>query len=605
VPCRGHTVLNRTDYLFQPIVEAVSPAAIEMTNEMGAKFDEIMPAIGEQVAALLTQGIEAYNEGELGSFLAGLLVKAWTDYVQPEIDKWSALFFTWLDQTIADLPNRLTELTDLISAKLVEYGPTIQEEVIKWKDLFFEWIGQTVSELGTRMGEIVAGIETWANSPDTQAKLQEMGNTLGEMLLSGLADLAGDEASMVETLTAIADGLLGAIGSILTSLVTVGAEILAGIIEGILESAGVDVEPALVSELDDIFSGMADNIKTIAKVIGTNIVEGIKTGITDAKDKVTTAITDIATGALDTIKDVLGIGSPAKAFIDIGLNIMEGLAGGITENIGKVLGALGSVGKSLLGGLFGGDDEGSSLDLGDLLMNLVTGIPEAIENLKIGFTELWTILNEQVVGLVIEQALVPLVALLVQLYTVHIPTLQTVWTAANEAITSSTFPVHDAIRLIITLLGQASQAVKQLALDFKAAMDDIADSMEDAADGIGELVDRIDEAAEAFRKMAEAAKEAASASDAAGSTAPGGAGFQHGTGLSGFRVPGPGGRPFPLTVHGGEVVEVMPAGAARQARRSGDGGGNTWNVTINATDTVGGVEHSLMTLMALVGGSSG
>jgi len=597
-------VLGARD-LLRPIVEAVTPFASDFIDEFDSQMTTLMPAIGEQIAGYLVTGLQLGQTGQLGPAIAQILSDGWTNYVLPVLQTWTETFFQWVVTTVQELPTQLSTLVSGITEYFSGSGAELQTSVHTWVQAFWSWVQEAGAQLGQVLGALLGQIFNWASSGETQTQLNEMGFVLGQRLVDGLAQLVEDQAALIDIMSKLVAGLGIAVGAIGGALIMVGGQIVAGIISGILEKLGVDLKPALVSDLGNIFSGMAENIKIIAKVIGTNIVEGIKTGITDAKDKVTTAITDIATGALDTIKDVLGIGSPAKAFIDIGLNIMEGLAGGITENIGKVLGALGSVGKSLLGGLFGGDDEGSSLDLGDLLMNLVTGIPEAIENLKIGFTELWTILNEQVVGLVIEQALVPLVALLVQLYTVHIPTLQTVWTAANEAITSSTFPVHDAIRLIITLLGQASQAVKQLALDFKAAMDDIADSMEDAADGIGELVDRIDEATEAFRKMAEAAKEAAGASEAAGSTAPGGAGFQHGTGLSGFRVPGPGGRPFPLTVHGGEMVEVMPAGAARQARRSGDGGGNTWNVTINATESVGGVQHSLMTLMALVGSSSG
>jgi hypothetical protein len=45
--------------------------------------------------------------------------------------------------------------------------------------------------------------------------------------------------------------------------------------------------------------------------------------------------------------------------------------------------------------------------------------------------------------------------------------------------------------------------------------------------------------------------------------------FQHGTG-GWMKVPGPTGSPTPITVHGGEMMNVVPAG------QSGGGGGVNW-----------------------------
>jgi hypothetical protein len=186
--------------------------------------------------------------------------------------------------------------------------------------------------------------------------------------------------------------------------------------------------------------------------------------------------------------------------------------------------------------------------------------------------------------------------LLLDLYTVQYPTLQATWVNASQIIVTATIPVHDALRLLIALLSRASAAVAIMGEKFKEAMDKVVSEVEEAIDSIKELIDVVLEAAEAFRKMAEAAREAAAASDSAGSTAPGGE-LQKGTGLTPFRVPGSGGKPFPLTVHAGELVTVQPAGTARQRNRQG--GDNIWNITINSGEQTGSVTQSLLTLMAL------
>jgi hypothetical protein len=74
--------------------------------------------------------------------------------------------------------------------------------------------------------------------------------------------------------------------------------------------------------------------------IGTNIVNGIKNGITGAWSALTSKVSSLASGLLDTAKGVLGIRSPSREFARIGREIPNGMAVGVNSNRAKALNAV-------------------------------------------------------------------------------------------------------------------------------------------------------------------------------------------------------------------------------------------------------------------------
>jgi hypothetical protein len=74
--------------------------------------------------------------------------------------------------------------------------------------------------------------------------------------------------------------------------------------------------------------------------IGSNLVDGFVSAILGGVGAVTDAVTNLATGARDTLKRVLGIHSPSLVFAQLGMQTAEGFARGVDEGAG---GARGSV----------------------------------------------------------------------------------------------------------------------------------------------------------------------------------------------------------------------------------------------------------------------
>jgi hypothetical protein len=79
--------------------------------------------------------------------------------------------------------------------------------------------------------------------------------------------------------------------------------------------------------------------------LGKNLGQGLLNGIISFKDTVVNAVKNIAQGAIDGFKNLLGIKSPSKVFLQFGGFIGEGLENGITRSIPKVSASVGSLGR--------------------------------------------------------------------------------------------------------------------------------------------------------------------------------------------------------------------------------------------------------------------
>lgn len=99
--------------------------------------------------------------------------------------------------------------------------------------------------------------------------------------------------------------------------------------------------------VQDTFSKIDTFLGTIGdkfSEIGTQIVEGIATGIKNGAESIKTAALEAANGAYEAMKSALGIASPSKLMADsIGLPISQGVAAGIIKGSGFVNSAAGLV----------------------------------------------------------------------------------------------------------------------------------------------------------------------------------------------------------------------------------------------------------------------
>lgn len=111
--------------------------------------------------------------------------------------------------------------------------------------------------------------------------------------------------------------------------------------------------------------------------IGTAMTQGIVAGIQSGASSVWNEITGVANGAVNAVKDVLGIHSPSRVFADeVGWQIPAGIAMGARQGAGALDGAMaGLVPVPGVGGLGGGLGGGASISV--VVQMVATGDPQA------------------------------------------------------------------------------------------------------------------------------------------------------------------------------------------------------------------------------------
>lgn len=288
-----------------------------------------------QVQPVIDQIITAFqNGGWTGviQLVADTLSTAWTTQVMPVINSWVESATSWIITTYTRIPELLTGLFTRIREFLTNEGTlSIRESTQQWVMTFWEWVQGAITSVGTTLAALLAAIGAWAASSEAQKELNATGEAIGEWIFDGLKFLLDNQQKIAEILINLATGLLMAVGAITGILISVGGQIVAGIISGLLKSIGIDLKPTTLNELGSVLKGIGNNLYTIAKhQIGTTISKGIASGITATTGIIANAARAAAREAFERAKDFLRAGSPSKKFAELGQASMQGFAVGMT-----------------------------------------------------------------------------------------------------------------------------------------------------------------------------------------------------------------------------------------------------------------------------------
>lgn len=146
--------------------------------------------------------------------------------------------------------------------------------------------------------------------------------------------------------------LIKAVNNLIATIIVAALEVLFGGVDLFIEVGkrlmGEDgFFAGLKSKFDIIKNGISNFLKeakeTVTnkisewKQIGTDLINGLKEGITNAAQNVVQAAKDVANKAVSGVKKFLGIHSPSKVFAEIGKYSDEGFAKGLT-NYSRVVG---------------------------------------------------------------------------------------------------------------------------------------------------------------------------------------------------------------------------------------------------------------------------
>ena len=182
--------------------------------------------------------------------------------------------------------------------------------------------------------------------------LPEIIEAAGEIITSLLDTILDNLPEIIEgglqMLEAIAQGIHDNLPEIIDKTSEVIAKIVVTIAEHLPEilQAGIDILEILIVGLIDAIPDLIAAIPQIIQAIkdsfsqydwgaiGSNIIDGIKNGISGAAGRIADAAREAARKALDAAKDFLGIHSPSTVFRDqIGKYMALGMAEGFEDNI--------------------------------------------------------------------------------------------------------------------------------------------------------------------------------------------------------------------------------------------------------------------------------
>lgn len=133
--------------------------------------------------------------------------------------------------------------------------------------------------------------------------------------------------SIVDWFKALPGRLIAAVGNLLTTLKTKGAELIAGMLSGI-KNAWTSLKEWVAGIGKRILDAIG-NITNDFLSVGSNIVAGIKSGITNGWDKFMAWLKDKILGIVKNSMKWLGIGSPSKVMAEqVGVPMAEGIQEG-------------------------------------------------------------------------------------------------------------------------------------------------------------------------------------------------------------------------------------------------------------------------------------
>lgn len=296
--------------------------------------------IGQLTEALKNNGIPGLVQ-EIGTVFAQML----TDIASAAPEAINAAV-TVIQSFLTGIQDSLPEITDAaieIVSSLANGIITILPELLT---VAVQIITQLADDLAQSAPELIpAAVDTILGFVDGLLE------NIDPLLDAALGLIMGLAEGIVNALPKIAEAAPKIITSLVTTLLDNLPEIAkaAVAILGALASFLVENIHIMAGVIPTLFSAIVEYFRNNDwKLIGQNIIEGIKEGLMFAVDAVVTTITSVGTQILNAFKDFFGIHSPSTVFAELGQNLIQGLIDGISGLIQSVVDVFVSLGQNIL-----------------------------------------------------------------------------------------------------------------------------------------------------------------------------------------------------------------------------------------------------------------
>lgn len=289
---------------------------------------------GTGALSLVSGGADKFN-GVLGQMVdsAGATETAYAtmtdtfqhsmDSLQTTAENLSIDLFEAMEPGLKEAANWGTDCLNTLTSALNEGGPAAMLDAASGiLENLTAGVVQKIPGLASAATQVITKLVQYL--ADHQDEIFDAGIQMLEQLIIGITD------NLPQLITAAAELIAkfsAALISHLPDLLNCGAALLTTLVDGIIRSIENLGEAALacIAKLTGVWDGSMDEWGHI----GENIVTGLLNGITGMWDTLVSTVKGKVNGMVSTVKNVLGIHSPSKAFTEIGENVTQGLVNGI------------------------------------------------------------------------------------------------------------------------------------------------------------------------------------------------------------------------------------------------------------------------------------
>lgn len=320
----------------QAMLDALIPAMQEVTSLLTGLTDGSLSA-GQAIQQAFGSISQQIGQFDLSSALAGLSglvasVVSGISAVLPQIQGAAGSLLAALKQGIeANLPQLMDSGLQALTSFTAGLRESAGQLVDQGLDLILslaQGIADGIPSLIENVPQIVSNIANIINdnAPKILAAGVQLIVTLGKGLIQAIPTLI---ANIPEILNAIVNVFLA------FNWLNIGKQLVTAIGNGITGATTI-VQRAIRNVVKTIQAGVS-KLPTVLLKIGKQMIQGLITGIKSMISGVANSISEVATGAVSTLKNILGIHSPSTVFKEIGVNLMQGLTIGMKDGSGEVM----------------------------------------------------------------------------------------------------------------------------------------------------------------------------------------------------------------------------------------------------------------------------
>lgn len=326
--------------------------AVNHATDAGGKFAGGMEAASKTVAGL-TSTLQDNVNAMLGELMQPVSDAMLSTLLPTAIDAVDQLTTAFEDEGIDGFSRVAGSLIASLSAQLVSYAPQAIPAALAFiaalvtgllsalPDLTgtaIELVGALLLGIADQLPGIITaamsallGIVGKITSPESITLLIQAAMQLMLALARGLIAAI---PQLIDAVPGIITNLVESFYAMLPEIIGVGIEIVIALASGLVSNAGhiIAAVPRLV---ETIVRGFLAAVKSYWN-IGVSIVDGIRKGITEQWQRLKADVSNLFTGLVDWIKNLLGIHSPSRVFADIGQNMAAGIGDGWASTIGDI-----------------------------------------------------------------------------------------------------------------------------------------------------------------------------------------------------------------------------------------------------------------------------